>query len=201
MGDIRRCDQRNANINGKPCTTTGCSGPLQSKWLEGPFSFNNKMCQNKVYKYILNQKSYTPESAVQQNTLNRVCLSLPTPHSKPLTSLSTCIKSPILPEIHYNPSPKPFSLHIISTTRITMKLSLLSILAAITFATATSIPGAEPLPAPIQQAPQRTCTRKLRFRPDQHGVCIDTRYTSCNGGTLYPDICASGATSFLCCIP
>ena len=45
-----------------------------------------------------------------------------------------------------------------------------------------------------------SCKRRLRFRPDQDGICVNTRQAnSCNGGSLYTGLCP-GANYVLCCI-
>ena len=45
-----------------------------------------------------------------------------------------------------------------------------------------------------------TCKIARRFRPDLHGVCVDTRTAnSCTGGTLYPGHCP-GANWIICCV-
>ena len=84
---------------------------------------------------------------------------------------------------------------------------LTPLLLALTATTALAMPapadGLESLSLEARGATlekRTSCKRHLRFRPDQDGICVDTRQAnSCNGGSLYTGLCP-GANHVLCCI-
>ncbi|KAI4108505.1 MAG: hypothetical protein L6R37_000941 [Teloschistes peruensis] len=83
-----------------------------------------------------------------------------------------------------------------------MKFFATSLLLALTAATAIAMPAEviEERDAHMLEKRQ-SCKRKLRFRPDQNGVCVDTRQAnSCNGGAIYTGLCSGTPNYVLCCI-
>ncbi|KAL8838632.1 MAG: hypothetical protein Q9170_002078 [Blastenia crenularia] len=83
-------------------------------------------------------------------------------------------------------------------TIIIMKF-LATLLLALTATTALAMPAPEAEPAALEK--RQSCKRKLRFRPDQNGICVDTRQAnSCNGGAIYTGLCPGTPNYVLCCI-
>lgn len=86
----------------------------------------------------------------------------------------------------------------------TMKLLTFAplLLALVSFTSASPIenPSAE-LSAPALETRQgQTCVRKLRFRRDQRGTCVDTNVRgTCSGGTIHTGLCP-GKANIRCCI-
>lgn len=73
---------------------------------------------------------------------------------------------------------------------------------AIPAITAAALPEANPLPAENRLVKRTTCTRKLKYWPDKHGVCVDTSIKSpqCTGGELYKADCGKLGATWYCCI-
>ncbi|KAL8723960.1 MAG: hypothetical protein Q9181_007054 [Wetmoreana brouardii] len=86
-----------------------------------------------------------------------------------------------------------------STTN--MKL-LATIIIALTATTALAMPAPEPeIDERGLLEKRQSCKRKLRWRRDQNGICVDTRQAnSCNGGAIYTGLCHGTPNYVLCCI-
>ena len=77
---------------------------------------------------------------------------------------------------------------------------LATLLSALT-ATPCHSPGEGSFEERGNLAKRQSCKRKLRFRPDQNGVCVDTRSANpCRGGALYTGLCPGTPNYVLCCI-
>ncbi|CAF9908097.1 MAG: hypothetical protein HETSPECPRED_007984 [Heterodermia speciosa] len=80
---------------------------------------------------------------------------------------------------------------------------LSTFLLALTATTALAMPAPEEgsLEERGNLEKRQSCKRKLRFRPDQNGICVDVRQAnSCNGGTLYTGLCPGTPNYVICCI-
>lgn len=69
---------------------------------------------------------------------------------------------------------------------------------------AVAVPDPNPVAYPGKHdlVKRTTCTRKLRLRPDKHGVCVDTSIPTpqCTGGELYKADCGKLGGTWYCCI-
>lgn len=90
--------------------------------------------------------------------------------------------------------------HPLVTNPPKMKFLALLLL-AVSASYAVALPAAEAEPDNTLVA-RKTCTRRLKYRPDKHGVCVDlaVQFPACTGGQLYKADCGSLGATWYCCI-